>query len=341
VLLREAFGISDTYCQLGRRMLRPYKVETKSEVCVMSLRMARKTIVAAALLGCAAAPGFAQGTGGAAATATASKTTAAPPAGPVQKNIEAYLRNLYAFGPDVVVSVDELKETPVAGLSSVEVHVKLEGNEENAKFYVSKDGKFLFRGELSDLSKDPLAENRASMRTKDAPAMGEAKAPVTIVEYSDFECPVCRSLHDVMRGMLQHYPQVRLVFMDYPLEQIHPWARTAALAGRCTYMQNPAAFWKMYDLIYDNQELIAAGNAYEKMSDYAGQVGLNAEGFKACMAGPEAGAAVDASIANGRELEVQSTPTIFVNGRRLVGADPHALEQYIKYELAKAGVGGK
>jgi len=259
----------------------------------------------------------------------------------IQKNLEAYLRHLYAFGPDVAVHVSELKETPIAGLLVCDVKVKVENNEESGKFYVSKDGKFLFRGELSDLTKDPMAENRALMHTKDAPSLGDSKATVTVVEYSDFECPVCRSLHDVMRGMLPNYPQVRLVFMDYPLEQIHPWARTAALAGRCAYTQNPQAFWKVYDLIYDNQEVIAAGNAYQKMTDYAGSSGLNLDNFKACMAGPEAAAAVDASIANGRELEVGSTPTIFVNGRRIVGADPHMLEQYIKYELAQQKAGAK
>ena len=84
-------------------------------------------------------------------------------------------------------------------------------------------------------------------------------------------------------------------------------------------------------------------NAWEKMNDFAGQAGLNREVFKACLASPEATASVDASVANGKELEVQSTPTIFVNGRRIVGADPHLLEQYIKYELAhqKADVSTK
>jgi protein-disulfide isomerase len=280
----------------------------------------------------------------AAAQQTASLAAGAgPTAAQMQKTLEAYLRHLYAFGPEVAVQISEPKETPIAGLLVSDVKVKVGEDEQTGKFYLSKDGKFLFRGELSDLTKDPLAETRAAMHTKDAPSMGSAdgKAAVTVVEYSDFECPVCRSLHDVMRGMLPNYPQVRLVFMDYPLEQIHPWARTAALAGRCAYQQDPKAFWKIYDLIYDNQELIAAGNAYQKMTDYAGQAGLNLDTFKACMAGPDAAAAVDASIANGRELEVGSTPTVFVNGRRIVGADPHLLEQYIKYELTQQKVGGK
>jgi protein-disulfide isomerase len=127
-----------------------------------------------------------------------------------------------------------------------------------------------------------------------------------------------------------------MVFKDFPLEQIHPWARTGALAGRCAFDQEPKAFWKMYDLLYDNQDLISAANAWDKMVDYAGQAGLKADVFKACMTGPEAIAAVDASIANGKLLEVGSTPTLFVNGRRIVGADPHQLEQFLQYEIKQA-----
>lgn len=263
-------------------------------------------------------------------------TTAVPAASgqlPIQKTVEAYLRNLYAFGSDTIVKVAAPKDIGVEGLQEVDVAVKVGENEQTGKVYVTKDGKYMFRGELSDLSKDPLAEARAQLQTKDAPSLGPANALVTLVEFSDFECPVCRGLHDALRGLLPNYPQVRVVFKDFPLEQIHPWARMAALAGRCAYQQSPAAFWKMYDLIYDGQELISAENAYGKMMDFAGQSGLNADAFKACMASPEAGAAVDASRANGIQLEVGSTPTIFVNGRRVVGADARTLEQYIRYEL--------
>ncbi len=251
----------------------------------------------------------------------------------IQKKIEDYLRHLYAFGPDVLVSVGPPKDTAIQGLQETDIVVKIAGNQEFAKFYISKDGRYLVRGELSDLSKDPLVETREKLQTKDSPSTGDPRAPVTLVEFSDFECPVCRNLHDALRNLLPNYPQVRVVFKDFPIEQLHPWARTAALAGRCTYQQDPRAFWKMYDLIYDSQEIISAENAWSKMLDYAGESGINQETFKSCMASPEAGAAVDASRANGQQLEVTSTPTIFVNGRRLVGADPHLLEQYIKYEL--------
>ena len=267
---------------------------------------------------------------------TGNPPAASGPTSQTQKNIEAYLRNLYAFGLDVKLVVGPLKESQVEGILEADVDVTLGENKQNAKFYVSKDGRYLFRGELSDMTKDPLAENLAQIRMSDAPALGDPKAPVTIVEYSDFECPVCRNLHDTLRGILPNYQgKVRVIFKDFPLEQLHPWARTAAIAGRCAYQQKPEAFWKMYDLIYDNQEIISAENAWAKMTDYATQAGLDAGSFKSCMAGPDAAAAVNASHANGQRLEVNSTPTVFVNGRRMVGADPHQLEQYINYELAK------
>jgi len=268
-----------------------------------------------------------------------SSTTANPDSSApsqTQKNIESYLRNVYAFGPAVQLSVGPLKDTAVEGIVETNIDVVIEGNKQAVTFYVSKDGRFLFRGDLSDMTKDPLAETRAQIQMNDAPSVGDKNAPVTLVEYSDFECPVCKNLHDVLRGILPNYAgKVRVVFKDFPLEQIHPWARTAAIAGRCAYQQDPKAFWKIYDLIYDNQEVISAANAWTKMTDYASRSGLNPDVFKTCMASPEQGAAVDASRENGQKLEVGSTPTVFVNGRRMIGADQKVLEQYINYELAK------
>jgi protein-disulfide isomerase len=269
-------------------------------------------------------------------TSTAMQPSAAPtPATELQKNVESYLRQLYGFGPSVQLTISVPKDSEVPGLLETTIDLKDGENSQTAKFYLSKDGKYLVRGEVSDLSKDPLAETRARIQLIDAPSLGDPKAPVTLVEFSDFQCPVCRNLHDVLRGMLPNYPQVRVVFKDFPIEALHPWARTAALAGRCAYQQDPKVFWKVYDAIYDQQEVISASNAWSKMADFAAESGLNPAAFKACMASPEAGAAVDASRANGQQLEVNSTPTVFVNGRRLVGADPHALEQYIQYELAQ------
>jgi protein-disulfide isomerase len=262
----------------------------------------------------------------------------APPAAAttsLQKSVEAYLRNAFALGPDVQITVGAPTEIGNSGLMETSIDVKTDQSSDKVKMYITKDGHYLLRGEISDLTKDPLVENTSKMELKGAPVLGDPDAKLTIVEYGDFECPVCRNLHDVLRGILPNYPQVKLIFKDYPLDAMHPWARTAALGGRCVYQQKPATFWKYFDYIYDQQDLISASNVYDKVVDFAGQNALNVDTFKACLAGPQAAAEVDASIANGNLLEVRSTPTVFVSGRRVVGADPHAIQQYIDYELAQ------
>ena len=264
---------------------------------------------------------------------TRAQQPAAP--SPLQKNIEAYLRRSFALGPDVQITVASPAEIGNSGLLETNIDVKTEQGSDKVKMYITKDGRYLLRGELSDLSKDPLAENTSKLDLSKSPVLGDPKATVTIVEFADFECPVCRNLHDALRGLLPNYPQVKLIFKDFPIDQIHPWARTASLAGRCTYQQEPAAFWKFYDFIYDKQDLVSAANVYDKVVDFASQANLNQDAFKACLAAPQTTAEVDASLANGNLLEVRSTPTLFINGRRIVGADPHGIQQYIDYELAQ------
>jgi protein-disulfide isomerase len=271
---------------------------------------------------------------------SAASAQTSPPAG-IQKSVEAYLRNAFALGPDVQITVGTPVEIGNSGIFETNIDVKTEQGSDKVKMYVTRDGHYLLRGELADLTKDPLVENISKMELSKAPVLGDPKAPITIVEYADFECPVCRNLHDAMRGILPNYPQVKLIFKDFPLDSVHPWARMASLAGRCAYQQDPKSFWKLYDLIYDQQDLISAANVYDKVVDFAGQAGLNKDTFKACLASPQAASEVDASIANGNLLEVRSTPTVFVNGRRTVGADPHAIQQYIDFELAQMKAGKK
>jgi len=270
-----------------------------------------------------------------ATTPTFAQTPAPQSPSAIQTSVESFLRNNFALGSEYTIVVGTPKPLGSSGLAELPIQIKTPDGPDELTMYVTSDGHYLLRGELNDLTGDPLAANIAKMDIKNAPLFGDPKAPITIVEYSDFECPVCRNLHDAIRGMLPKYPQVKIIFKDFPLDNIHPWARTAALAGRCAYQQDPKAFWKLYDLIYDNQEIISASNAYDKMLDYASRASLNTDALKSCLSSPDAAAAVDASIANGKLMDVRSTPTLFVNGRRLVGADPHALQQYIEFEIAR------
>ena len=132
-----------------------------------------------------------------------------------------------------------------------------------------------------------------------------------------------------LRQILPQHPDVRFVFKDFPLVDIHPWAMTAALAGRCAYQQGNTGFWKFHDLIYDNQALISTANVYDRMQEYATQVGLDGAALRTCMADPKTRGAVEKSVSEGQHLHVANTPTFFINGRRMVGLDQSTLTYLI------------
>jgi protein-disulfide isomerase len=265
---------------------------------------------------------------------------AAPAAAPspnaaIQRKIETYLRNTYAWGPDFKLKFEPLKETPVPNLYEVKVEVSANGQGDTATFYVTKDGHFLIRAELEDITTDPAVKIRTEITQAGYPSKGPADDKVVLVEYADYECPSCRQLDGILRALLPTQPQVRLIYKDFPLVQIHPWAMTAATAGRCAYRQDPTLFWKFHDALYDNQAIITPENAWQKMQDYATQSGLDATALKVCMADPQAQEDVKKSMSEGESLHITNTPTIFVNGRRLIGPDAATLQQFIRYEATE------
>jgi protein-disulfide isomerase len=244
------------------------------------------------------------------------------------------VRDLFAWGPNVKVKLGPLGPSASADFYVVPIEVTLNNQTESGEVYVSKDGKTLLRGEIYQMSADPFAANRAKIHTDGSPSRGPANARVTLVEFSDFQCPHCRELYEALKTIETRYPQVRIVYKDFPINQIHPWAETAAIGARCAFEQSPAAFWKVHNSIFENQDLISAENVWEKIVGYASDAGLNADTFKACLASPDAQKAVAANRAEGVAVGVGSTPTVYINGRPLVGGDTSTLEQYIDYELA-------
>ena len=255
-------------------------------------------------------------------------------ASPIAKRIENYLRKMYAWGPQFQIKVGAPAETPIPGLLQVPVEISSGGDTNSGQVLVSSDGRFVIQGELSEMNADPFAPIRQKMHLQDAPSDGPQDARVVVVEYGDFQCPSCKALQQVIKALRPNYPQVRFVFRDFPLTHVHAWAMTASLAGRCILKENPAAFWKYYDAVYESQDLIKPDNAWDKMLEQAATLGLEQDSYKACMAAPETKAAVESSVQEGIDLKVANTPTVFVNGRRLVGGDRESLEQYIQFELA-------
>lgn len=283
----------------------------------------------------AIAPAMAQSTAPGQASATADDQAA------LEKTAEAFVRNLFAWGPEFKLKLGPLGPSASPDFYALPLDVSFNGQSEKGTFYVSKDGKVFLRGDLYNTTKDPFAGNEGKLQADDKagadPSKGPAGARVTLTEFSDFECPHCRELYETMKTIEVEFPRIRIVHKDFPLTQIHPWAQTAAIGGRCAFEQSPAAFWKMHDAIFDGQDLISPENVWDKLVGFATAAGLNAESFKACMASPEARDAVDQDHTQGVVLEINSTPTVFVNGRPLVGGDKATLEQYIKFELGKSG----
>jgi protein-disulfide isomerase len=249
-------------------------------------------------------------------------------------NVEKYLRNLFAWGPDFQVKVGPLAESPAPEFYDVPVQVTYKHRTDSGTVYVTKDGKFVFRGEIHDINSDPFAAVRAKINLNSSPSTGPSNAAVTLVEYSDYQCPHCRELYRTLKEIEPRYPQVRFVFKDFPLTQIHPWAMTAAIGARCAYQQSPDAFFTVQSAIFESQDLLSAENAWDKILEFAARAGVPADSYRACMASPETKAAVEADLAEGQALKISSTPTLFVNGRETVGGEKDTLEQLIDYELA-------
>ncbi len=151
------------------------------------------------------------------------------------------------------------------------------------------------------------------------PVKGAKDAVVTIVEYSDFQCPACGAMYPIVEETVKRYPdRVRVVYKNFPLTRIHKHAYDAALAGECAFKQG--RFWEFHDILFQNQkDWSSNSDSRERFLAYAEEAGLNRDAFKACMESKETSQEVDGDIREGKRLNINSTPTFFINGKRYVG----------------------
>ena len=161
--------------------------------------------------------------------------------------------------------------------------------------------------------------------------LGKDSAEITIIEFSDYECPYCRRWHaEVFPQIREKYgDKVRFVYRDFPLYSIHPNAEPAAIAANCAGQQDQ--YYEYNELLYNGGKDLKPAT-YEA---YAKDLGLNVDTFTACLSEPEHKAEVTADYEYAAELGVRSTPTFFINGLAVVGAQPFEIfEQIIDMELA-------
>lgn len=261
--------------------------------------------------------------------------------------MEEFVRHLFVWGPQIQVKVGEPKPAELLpGYKEVAVVASAGQATQAVTFYVSNDGSRVIQGNVFDVSRNPFQGDLDKIKTDLQPSFGAPGAPVVVVIYSDFQCSFCREEAKTIRQQLaQAYPEtVRVYFKDFPLEAIHPWSKTAAIAGRCVFRQKPAAFWDYHDWMFEHQGDITPENVKSKVEEFAKSKSLEPIQLSACIDKRATEAEVDRSIAEGRMLGINSTPTLYINGRKLVGQVPFPQMKAIidhEIEYAKTHGGGE
>jgi protein-disulfide isomerase len=260
---------------------------------------------------------FAQG-----AKKTPAKKAAEPAKLDVAK-LEGFLRHLNLWTPEIAFEIkDRQPSGALTGFEEITVKASLGERFVEQKYLVSADGKTLIRGEVLDTAANPFYKENAIIRNVGQPSMGTVGAPVVISVYTDYQCPYCKEQAKQLRAnLLKDYPkEVRMFVHDFPLEQIHPWARTASLAGRCALLQGEENYWKYHDWIFDQQAEMTPETLRPKLMAWAPTQGMDALQLSRCLDTKETDKDVQKDIEESRKLGINSTPTLFVNGRKLAGS---------------------
>ena len=193
-------------------------------------------------------------------------------------------------------------------------------------------------------------QQRAQVSVDDDPAVGDKNAPVTVIEFSDFQCPFCRaSYRDVLPQLKDNYVKtgkIRFVYRDFPLAQLHPSAEKAAEAGECADEQNK--FWEMHNKIFDEQNKKGQGTVAFNITDlksWASEIGLDTTKFDSCLDSGKYAQEVAKDISDGEVAGVQGTPTFFIGNSKdgyvvVPGAVPYSVfKQVVDQELQRLGKG--
>ena len=265
----------------------------------------------------------------------AASTTNLPPAPPSQQlpskaTVESFMQHWFGYDSSITFQVARIQPAEVPGFAEVIVTMEKGGQQQSMVLYITPDEKHAFTGEVVPFGADPFAPARKELA---ASATGIARGPgnagLTIVEFSDLQCPHCKQAQPIIEKLMADFPNARLVFQQFPIEAAHPWAFKAATWAECLGRENNPAFWKFVNGVYDDQLAIDAQNADAKLKEHATAAGADAAKAAACAARPDTAKAVRDSLELGRNVGVTGTPTVFLNGRKIAGVTS------ISYEMLK------
>jgi protein-disulfide isomerase len=271
-------------------------------------------------------------------SAAAPQSTQKKAALPTMEEVEASMKRSFGYDPGVSWQIYEIKESSIPGLAEILVSMN---KQQPVHLFLAPGTQTAIAGQIIPFGPDPFAPARASLKGAFGPGRGGQNPPIEIIEFSDLECPHCKVAQPVLAKLFADFPQVRFIFQQFPLPaSLHPWALKAAQYADCAGQMNKDAFWKYVDSIFENQGGIALATADDKLKELATAAGLDAQKISTCAASPETDARIKKSQALGATLDVNETPTVFINGRRVPGIAniPYDnLKQLVQFEIDHAG----
>ncbi len=251
------------------------------------------------------------------------------------EKIGQYIRKAFNIPPNVAVSVQEGGDTKIPGMKAIKVQFTAERGSQVQDAWITPDQKTLVVGRVLDMTVDPFKENLAKINLSNAPVKGSEAAKVTIIEYTDFQCPYCSRAHTTVEQLLKDYDgKVKVAYKALPLN-IHNWAEDSAVAAACVSEQNKEAFWNYASYFFQNQTTLTKENLNQKIFEMAKTNNLDEAALKTCIDSKKTLPQVQADIKEAQALGFQSTPSFVVNGRPVIGAKPiEEFKQIIDAELA-------
>ncbi len=247
---------------------------------------------------------------------------------PSEQTVNEFLRHTFGYDSNLKYKVAEIKPAPDPSMAEVTVVVNTPEGQQAMKLFVTPDQKYALSGEFVPFGADPYAPTREALKQANGPTKGPANAAVTIYEFGDLQCPACKRAQPTIEKLLSESPNAKLVFQQFPLVQLHKWAMIAAKYGLCVAKQDNDAYFKFIDTVYQHQDEMQQQTEEQvvpKLKEYATAAGVNADQVQQCTADPAVAADINKSLALGRELDINGTPTLFIGGRRIgnVGGIPY------------------
>jgi protein-disulfide isomerase len=255
---------------------------------------------------------------------------------PTEDTVNSFLFQMFGYDPAISWKVAEIRPSEIAGLAEVTIIVTNAQGSNQSRLLVSSDGKRALTGDILPFGAKPFDDARAKLeKGVNGPPKGPAKAAVTIVEFSDMQCPHCAKAAPVVDQLLAQEPEAHFVFQNFPLP-VHNWAQKAAAYLDCVGRAPNDAVWKFIQKTFDDQANITEANADEKLKAIATAAGANGDEVAACAAKPDTQARIEASMALGRSVGVTGTPTLYVNGRNVpAGAPIELLKKIVDFEASQ------